>query len=187
MIGHTQPISFVHKTAGTLVTQAALLLFTHHSYRTGVWSKWEARGLRRRRPYSSPTWSTLMAWVWRSCCSTPSRQPTWTLDPNSTNTLCCRADPPCTRVFPPASNVKSSSCIWRECSEATLQGFQWVVDVILQHLIWSDQLLGEQTDIDFTVGQCLVSDENSACWISARHNTLSDGDVKVCLSYGSAL
>ena len=42
-------------------------------------------------------------------------------------------------------------------------------------------------DFDFTVGQCLVSDENSACWISARHNTLSDGDVKVCLSYGSAL
>ena len=27
---------------------------------------------------------------------------------------------------------------------------------------WFDQLLWEQIDFDFTVGQCLVSDENSA-------------------------
>ena len=25
-----------------------------------------------------------------------------------------------------------------------------------------------------------MSDENSVCWISLRHNTLSDGDVKIC-------
>ena len=31
------------------------------------------------------------------------------------------------------------------------------------------------------VGQCLVSDENSTCWIPVRHNTQSDGDVKVCV------
>ena len=27
------------------------------------------------------------------------------------------------------------------------------------------QLLWQQTDFGFTPGQCLVSDENSACWI----------------------
>ena len=35
------------------------------------------------------------------------------------------------------------------------------------------------------VGRCPVSDEKSACQIPIRHNTLSDGDVKVCLSYDS--
>ena len=29
-----------------------------------------------------------------------------------------------------------------------------------------------------------MSDENSACWIPIRHKTLSDGDVKVCLTTG---
>ena len=47
----------------------------------------------------------------------------------------------------------------------------------------SDQLPWEQAYLDFSVGQCLVSDENTACWIPIRHNTLSDGDVKVDLSY----
>ena len=31
-----------------------------------------------------------------------------------------------------------------------------------------------------------MSDENSACLVSVKHNTLSDGDVKVCVLYGSA-
>ena len=44
------------------------------------------------------------------------------------------------------------------------------------------QLQREQTDFDFIVGQCLVFDENSACYILVRHNTLSVGDVKICLS-----
>ena len=39
------------------------------------------------------------------------------------------------------------------------------------------QLLRKQADFDFTVGHCLVSDENSACKTPVRHNTLSDGDV----------
>lgn len=30
-----------------------------------------------------------------------------------------------------------------------------------------------------------MSDENSACLVSIKHNTLSDGDVKVCLTYGT--
>ena len=47
-------------------------------------------------------------------------------------------------------------------------------------------LLREQTDFDFITGQCLVPDENSACWIPVRHKTLSDGDVKVCVSYDNA-
>ena len=42
------------------------------------------------------------------------------------------------------------------------------------------QLPWEQTDFDFTVGQYLVSGENRSCQIPIRHNTLSDGDVKVC-------
>ena len=33
----------------------------------------------------------------------------------------------------------------------------------------------------FTVGHYLISDENSACWIPIRRNTLSDGDAKACL------
>ena len=49
----------------------------------------------------------------------------------------------------------------------------------------SIRLPGKQTDFDFAVGQCLVSYENRACQISIRHNTLSNGDVKVCLSYDS--
>ena len=48
------------------------------------------------------------------------------------------------------------------------------------------QLLWQQTDFDFIVGQCRVSDENSACSIYIRHNTLPDGDVKVRMSYDSA-
>ena len=43
-----------------------------------------------------------------------------------------------------------------------------------------------ETDFDSAVGHCFVSDGNSACWIPFRHNTLSDGDVNVCLSYYSA-
>ena len=42
------------------------------------------------------------------------------------------------------------------------------------------QLLWEQADFDFIVGQCPVSDDDSARWIPTRHNTLSDGLVKVC-------
>ena len=37
----------------------------------------------------------------------------------------------------------------------------------------------KEADSDFTVGQCLETDENSACWIPIRHNTLSDGDVSL--------
>ena len=44
------------------------------------------------------------------------------------------------------------------------------------------QLLWEQTDFDVTIGQCLVSDENRACYIPIRHNTLSDKTVlRQCL------
>ena len=45
------------------------------------------------------------------------------------------------------------------------------------------QLLWEQRDFDFTVKQCLVSAENRAWWVHARHKPLPDGDVKVCVSY----
>ena len=45
--------------------------------------------------------------------------------------------------------------------------------------------LWEQTDFHLTVGQCLVSDENSICWRSITYNTPFDGDVKICLSYDS--
>ena len=45
----------------------------------------------------------------------------------------------------------------------------------------STQSLLEQTDFDSAVGLCLVTGENDACQIPIRHNTLSDGDVKVCL------
>ena len=44
--------------------------------------------------------------------------------------------------------------------------------------VWSDQLLRDQTDLDFNIGQCHVPDEISACWIPIRHSTLSDGDIK---------
>ena len=40
------------------------------------------------------------------------------------------------------------------------------------------QLLWEQTDFDFTAGQCPASDANSACQIPIGHYTLSDGDVE---------
>ena len=43
----------------------------------------------------------------------------------------------------------------------------------------------EQTCSHFTRGQRLVSEENSE--IPIRHNTLSDGDVKVCPSYDNVL
>ena len=38
-------------------------------------------------------------------------------------------------------------------------------------------------DLDFhvTIGQRLLSDRNPACAILARHKTLSESDVKVCL------
>ena len=39
--------------------------------------------------------------------------------------------------------------------------------------------------IGITIGQCLVPDENSACWIPIRLKTLSDGYVNACLSYDS--
>ena len=42
-----------------------------------------------------------------------------------------------------------------------------------------NRYIWEQTDFDFTVGQCLLSDENSACWIPIRRKTLFDDDVKV--------
>ena len=45
------------------------------------------------------------------------------------------------------------------------------------------QLLWEQRDFDFTVKQCLVSDDKSTWWVHARHKPLPDGDVKVCVSY----
>ena len=44
-------------------------------------------------------------------------------------------------------------------------------------------LVREQTNFGFTVRQRLASDEKSADKIPIRHNALSDGDVKVCLSY----
>ena len=40
-------------------------------------------------------------------------------------------------------------------------------------------------DFDFTVGQCLVSDENSACCIPITHNLLSNGDVRAYVSCDS--
>ena len=52
-------------------------------------------------------------------------------------------------------------------------------DTVVRQRDKTSQLLREQTDYDFRVGQCLVSDENSTCWIPVRHNTQSDGDVKV--------
>ena len=36
--------------------------------------------------------------------------------------------------------------------------------------------------MDLTVGQCPVSDENSARQVPIRHDKLSDGDVTICLS-----
>ena len=48
------------------------------------------------------------------------------------------------------------------------------------------QLLWEQIDFNFTVGRCFVSDKNRVYYIPTRRNTMSDGDVKVCLSYDSA-
>ena len=53
--------------------------------------------------------------------------------------------------------------------------------------VCSDELPLKPADFDSTIGHCPVSDENSACWVPVRHSTLSDGDVKVCLSYDSAL
>ena len=44
---------------------------------------------------------------------------------------------------------------------------------------------GIKQDFDFTVGKCFMSDENIARWIPTRHETLSDSDVTVCLSYDS--
>ena len=43
------------------------------------------------------------------------------------------------------------------------------------------QLLWEKTDLDYAVGQCLLSDGNSAHHILSRRNTMSDGDIKLCL------
>ena len=42
------------------------------------------------------------------------------------------------------------------------------------------QLLWEQTDFDVTVGHCLVSGDTNACWVPVRHNTVSDGEIKIC-------
>ena len=43
-----------------------------------------------------------------------------------------------------------------------------------------------QETFDLTIGQCLVSDENNVCKTPIRHNTLSDDDVRVGLSYDGA-
>ena len=45
---------------------------------------------------------------------------------------------------------------------------------------WTKHTVAGGADFDFTVGRYLVSDENSACQIPIRHNTLSNGDVIVC-------
>ena len=50
----------------------------------------------------------------------------------------------------------------------------------------STQSLREQAVSDFTIRQGLVSDDRIARWIAIRHDTLSDGDVKVSLSYDGA-
>ena len=42
------------------------------------------------------------------------------------------------------------------------------------------QLPWQQRDFDGTIGQYLVSDENSVCWIPIKHNTLPDADLQVC-------
>ena len=42
------------------------------------------------------------------------------------------------------------------------------------------------TDVDVTIGQYAVSDRNLACTTLIGHRTLSDGDIKVCMSYDSA-
>ena len=49
-------------------------------------------------------------------------------------------------------------------------------------------MLWERTDFEFTAGQSLSSDENSAAEILLRHSTPSDSGVffKGCLSYDSA-
>ena len=38
-----------------------------------------------------------------------------------------------------------------------------------------------QADFDVVIGQCVVSERNLACAVLIRHETLSDGTVKVCL------
>ena len=116
-------LCIVCEISGSHFTKISLLLlYPHHSYLTGGWSRWEARGSRPRRPCSSHTWSTLTAWVWRSCSSTPSRQRTWTPAQSSTSTSCCLAAPPCTRAFRHAWSARSSSCTWSGCWRGTLPG-----------------------------------------------------------------
>ena len=52
--------------------------------------------------------------------------------------------------------------------------------------LWDEtQLLWQQTRFDATSGQCVMPDDNSACYIPLRHDTLSDCDAKIRLSYDS--
>ena len=45
------------------------------------------------------------------------------------------------------------------------------------------QLLWEQTNTDFTVGQCLASDETRAFQIPVMHDMLSNGNIKGNIVY----
>ena len=57
--------------------------------------------------------------------------------------------------------------------------------LMISSKIQNTQLLWEQIDFNFTVGRCFVSDKNYVYYIPTRRKTMSDGDVKVCLSYDS--
>ena len=56
---------------------------------------------------------------------------------------------------------------WRHCRRTVGQNIDWQ---------------REQVAFGFSVGQCLVSYENSARYIRMRHSSLSVGEVKICLS-----
>ena len=73
------------------------------------------------------------------------------------------------------SNIDQESC----CQVTQLQHKAYRPDR-------SSGTVAQQTDFDVSVGQCLVSDRNLAGAILIRHKTLSDGEVKGCLSYDSA-
>lgn len=97
------------------------------SCQTDVWSVSEVKGLKHQRHFSSLTWSMSRQPDLLSFCSTQSRQPTSTLVPISTSTLCCPVARLCILACQAGWSARLNNCTWKECCGETQKNWRQVL------------------------------------------------------------